>query len=342
MDPLDGITVFVTVVRCGSFSAAAESLGCAKSTVSAQVSRLERRIGARLLRRSTRSVTLTEAGRAYLCQIDDLMDRVREAERAARAEATEPRGVLRVSAPAPFAAMHLAPFLPEFMTRHPEIRIDLHVTAEVVDLVADGFDLAIRLCPQNDPSMIVRRLGGSQVIAVAAPEFLAGNPPLHAPDDLTGLPVIANAAYPGRDLWRLIRSSEERAVPVDPIVVTNCPDVLHRMVCAGLGMGLFCECHILEDLRAGRMVRLLPEWQVAEVPILAVYPDNRQIAAKVRAFVDFLARRLTPDALQQPHLTIAEHGISAAALPAAIAGTSSPGSPPTGAGSGPAPSRAGA
>lgn len=329
MDPLDGITVFVTVARCGSFSAAAESLGCAKSTVSSQVTRLERRIGARLLRRSTRSVSLTEAGRAYLCQIDDLMDRVREAERAARAEATEPRGVLRVSAPAPFAAMYLAPLLPEFMEKHPAIRIDLHVTAEVVDLVADGFDLAIRLCPQNDPNMIVRRLGGSQVIAVAAPEFLAGNPPPNCPEDLTGLPVIANAAYPGRELWSLVRGTEERAVPVKPVLVTNCPEVLHRMICAGVGMGLFCECHILEDLHSGRLVRLLPEWQVAEIPILAVYPDNRQIAAKVRAFVDFLARRLAPDALQEPRRVPGDNGISVTARSAAAAPASSLPSPLT-------------
>jgi DNA-binding transcriptional LysR family regulator len=311
MDPLDGITVFVTVVRCGSFSAAAEVLGCAKSTVSSQVTRLERRIGARLLRRSTRSVSLTEAGRAYLCQIDDLMDRVREAEKAARAEATEPRGVLRVSAPAPFAAMHLAPLLPEFMARHPEIRIDLHVTAEVVDLVADGFDLAIRLCPKNDPSMIIRRLGGSRIIAVAAPTLLSGIRPPQQPEDLAGLPVIANAAYPHPDLWRLIRGSEERAVPVEPIVITNCPEVLHRLAYAGTGMALFCECHVVEDLRTGRLVRLLPEWQVVEVPVLAVYPDNRQIAAKVRAFVDFLAQRLATDAPQETRQSSGQDAVDA-------------------------------
>jgi len=292
MNELEGIAIFVAVVRCGSFSAAAESLGCAKSTVSAQVSRLERRIGARLLRRSTRSVSLTEAGRAYLCQIDDLMDRVREAEKAARAEATEPRGVLRVSVPAPFAALHVAPMLPDFMARHPEIRIDLHVTAEVVDLVADGFDLAIRLCPNNDPGMIIRRLGESQIVAVASPKFLAGNPPPQWPEDLAKLPVIANAAYPDRNVWRLTQGGEEREVSVEPVVVTNCPEMLQRLVCAGLGMGLFCECHILAELHDGRLVRLLPEWQVVQIPVLAVYPDNRQIAAKVRAFVDFLARRL--------------------------------------------------
>ena len=318
MDPLDGITVFVAVVRCGSFSAAAESLGCAKSTVSSQVTRLERRIGARLLRRSTRSVTLTEAGRAYLCHLDDLMDRVIEAEKAARAEATEPRGVLRVSAPAPFAAMHLAPILPEFMARHPEIRIDLHVTAEVVDLIADGFDVALRLCPKNDPSMIIRRLGGSEIIPVASPEFIASHALPQCPEDLADLPVIANAAYPDRKLWRLTRLTEERAVPVEPVLVTNCPEVLHRLVCAGVGMGLFCECHVLEDLRSGRLVRLLPDWHVVQIPVLAVYPDNRQIAAKVRAFVDFLATRLHPEALLAPRRISGPDGLVTTSAVAAI------------------------
>jgi DNA-binding transcriptional LysR family regulator len=298
MDPLDGVTVFVTVVRRGSFSAAAEALGCAKSTVSDQVTRLERRIGARLLRRSTRSVSLTEAGRAYLRQVDDLLDRVHEAEKAARAEATEPRGVLRLSAPAPFVATHIAPLLPEFMARHPDMRIDLHVSPEVVDLVADGYDLALRLCANVDPSMVVRRLGTTRIIAVAAPGFFDGGPPPDDPEGLAGLPVVANASYPDRETWRLERGGERRTVAVRPVVVTTSPEVQLQLVRAGLGMTQVSECVVLDDLRAGRLVRVVPAWHaVPEVPVLAVYPDNRQIAAKVRAFVDFLARRLPSAAL---------------------------------------------
>jgi DNA-binding transcriptional LysR family regulator len=291
MDPLDGVTVFLTVVRFGSFSAAAEALGCSKSTTSEAVSRLERRVGARLLRRSTRAVSLTEAGRAYLSEIDGLLDRVREAERAARAEAGEPRGVLRLSAPSAFAALHLAPILPEFLRRHPEVRIDLHATAEVVDLVAGGFDRAIRLCPRNGPSMIVRRLGGTRVVAVAAPSLLAGRLPLD-PEELAGWPALANAVYPDQEVWRLERGAERRMVPVSPRVSTACSETLLALARAGAGIGQFGHYQIAGDLRAGRLVRLCPDWSVVDVPVLAVYPDNRQIAAKVRAFVDFLARRL--------------------------------------------------
>jgi DNA-binding transcriptional LysR family regulator len=292
MDPLDGVTVFLTVTRCGSFSAAAESLGCAKSTVSDQVNRLERRIGARLLRRSTRSLSLTEAGRAYLCQVDDLLDRVREAEKAARSEAQEPRGILRLSAPAPFAALHVAPVLPEFLARHPEVGVDMHVTAEVVDLVGGGFDLAIRLCPQIGSGMVVRRLGATRVIAVAAPSLFDGRPLPALPDDLAGLPAIANSCYPDREIWRLQHGGQTRSVPVRPRVVTGCPETLRSLVRDGAGIGQFGAYQVEDDLRAGRLVHLLPGWSVAEVPVLAVYPDNRQIAQKVRAFVDFLARRL--------------------------------------------------
>lgn len=317
MDPLDGVTVFLTVVRCGSFSAAAEALGCSKSTVSDAVRRLERRIDARLLHRSTRSVSLTEAGRAYLSEIDDLLDRVREAERAARAEASEPRGVLRLSAPSAFAARHLAPLLPEFLQRHPEVRIDLHATAEVVDLVAGGFDLAIRLCPRSEPSMIVRRLGGTRIVALAAPSLLSGRLP-REPEELTGWPAVANAVYPDQEVWLLERGAERRSVQVAPRVTTACPETLHGLARAGVGIGQFGLYQVADDLRAGRLVRLCPDWSVVDVPVLAVYPDNRQIAAKVRAFVDFLARRLPPELRAEPS---ADHDVPCApsSAPGAVA-----------------------
>ena len=292
MDPLEGVATFIAVSRYGSFSAAAEHLNCSKSTISLQMTKLEQRVGARLMHRSTRAVTLTEAGRAYLSKLDDLMDRIQSAQRAAQAEATEPKGILRLSAPAPFASVHIAPLMPEFFEVHPDIRIELQVTPEVVDLVSGGFDLAIRLCPNNAPSLVVRRLGASRIILVASPDlFSARELPLH-PSELTNVPVIVNASYPGRDVWRVEREGEEYYIAVDPVTVTNCTAVLHQLAHAGVGVAQISECNILEDLRQGRLVRVLPEWQVVEVPVLAVYPDNKHIAAKVRAFVDFLARRL--------------------------------------------------
>lgn len=299
MDPLEGVTVFVTVAECGSFSAAAEKLGCAKSTVSSQVTRLERRIGARLLRRSTRSVSLTEAGRAYLCQIDSVLDRVRRAEQAAQAEAGEPRGPLRVSAPAPFAWTHLAPLLPEFMARHPQVTIELQVTTEVVDLVAAGFDLAIRLCPSSDPNAIVRRIGETRIIAVAAPSLVAERAMPTEPEDLRDWPALINAGYPSRERadWHWQRGDEERVVAARPALVANSVEVLHRLALGGCGVALIGEYAVCADLVDGRLVRLLPDWRLVDVPVLAVYPDNRQIAAKVRAFVDFIARRLQPESL---------------------------------------------
>jgi DNA-binding transcriptional LysR family regulator len=299
MDPLDGVTVFVTVAQCGGFSAAAEKLGCSKSTISAQITRLERRIGARLLRRSSRSVSLTDAGRAYLCQVDDVLDRVRQAEKAAQAEANEPRGLLRVSAPSPFAWTHLAPLLPEFMARHPDITIELQVTAEVVDLVTAGFDLAIRLCPTSDPNIIVRRLGGTRLVVAASPDLVRHCAIPRIPEDLMALPLLVNSLHPWRDEWRFRRGTTERLITVRPRLVADSLDVLHHLVRAGTGAALLSEYAIMADLDAGRLIRLLADWQVIDIPVLAVYPDNRHIAAKVRTFVAFLARRLEPGALMQ-------------------------------------------
>lgn len=296
VDPLDGVAIFVAVAECGSFSAAAEKLGCAKSTVSAGVTRLECRVGARLLRRSTKSVTLTEAGRAYLCRIDTVLDQVRQAEQAAQAEAREARGPLRVSVPAPFAATHLAPLLPEFLDRHPDIRVEMQVTTEVVDLVACGFDLAIRLCPTVTPDTVIRRLGVTRLVPVAAPSLLNARGMPMEPADLAGWPCLVNPGYPARerDVWRLCRDDAEQTVALKPVLVANDVTVLHRLARDGCGATLIGEYVVAADLADGALVRLLPDWQVVDIPVLAIYPDNRLIAAKVRAFVDYLARRLDP------------------------------------------------
>jgi DNA-binding transcriptional LysR family regulator len=295
MDPLDGVTAFMAVAELESFSAAAEKLGYSKSTVSAQITRLERRIGVRLFQRSLKSVNLTEAGRAYLCKLDDVMDRISKAEKAAQAEATEARGPLRISAPSPFAWTHLAPLLPEFMQLHPDIIIEMQVTAEVVDLIAGGFDLAIRLCPTSSPNNIIRKLGATRLILAAAPALFENRPLPKTPDDLLTLPCLCNSIHPRRNEWRLRRGEVETCLALQPRFVANSLKVLQQLVVAGRGVAVLSEYAVIEDLHAGRLIRLLPDWQIADVPVLAVYPDNRQITAKVRTFVDFLARRLLPE-----------------------------------------------
>ena len=297
MDPLEGVSVFVAVAEKGSFSAAAEKLACSKSTVSAQITRLEKRIGARLVRRSSRSVALTEAGKAYLCEIDEVLDRVRQAEIAAKARSTELTGPLRVSVPAPFAATHIARLLPDFLERHPRLNIELHVTAEVVDLVDSGFDLAIRLCPTDDPNSIVRRLGSTRLVVAAAPALLARKQPPREPDDLRAWPCFVNSIHPRKNEWRFRRGAEERRIVLDARLSANNHDVLTTLVLAGSGIGLLSEYAVTEQLRRKQLVRLLPDWKVADVPVLAVYPDNRQIAVKVRTFVDYLAKRLAQGSL---------------------------------------------
>ncbi len=301
MDPLEGVTVLIAVAQAGSISAAAEKLGLSKSTVSAQMTKLERRIGVRLLHRTSRSASLTEAGRAYLCQIDDVLDRVRHAEKAAQSQANDLSGPLRISAPGPFAWTHLAPLLPEFMARHPDIKIELQVTAEVVDLIVAGFDLAIRLCPTSDPGTIVRRLGATRLVVVAAPSLLNGKTMPKGPENLTKWPCFVNSSYPEHDEWCFRKGKKERRITLKPCLIANSLDVLRRLALAGSGVAILSEYAVVDDLKTGRLIRLLQDWRVVDIPVLAVYPDNRQIAAKVRAFVDFVARRLAPASLMESY-----------------------------------------
>jgi DNA-binding transcriptional LysR family regulator len=173
----------------------------------------------------------------------------------------------------------------------------LHVTAEVVDLVAEGFDLAIRLCPTEDPSRIVRRIGGTRLVVAAAPALLQGRELPQAPEDLVAFPCLVNSTHPWRKGWRFRQGEQSRVVALEPRLVANNHETLRRLVLAGGGIAALSEYALTEDLKAGRIVRLLPKWSVVDIPVLAVYPDNRKIAVKVKAFVDFVARRLEPETL---------------------------------------------
>jgi DNA-binding transcriptional LysR family regulator len=194
------------------------------------------------------------------------------------------------------------------MARHPEVTIEMQVTAEVVDLVATGYDLAIRLCPTSGPDVIVRRLGETRVVIAAAPTLFDKRNLPSVPEELTDLPWLANSTLVQPCLWTFRRGDDVRRVKFQPALVASSMDVLHRLVLAGSGVALLSEYAIVDDLKAGRLVRLLPDWLVINVPVLAVYPDNRRISAKVRAFVDFLAHRLDPATLLEAP---AKGGVSA-------------------------------
>lgn len=291
MDPLDGIAAFVRVVDSGSFSAAAQRLNVSKSAVSAQVQRLEERLGVRLLHRTTRRLSLTEAGAAYYRHCARILAEAEAAEQAAGALQREPRGTLRISAPVTFGWMHVAPAVPAFLARYPELAVDITLSPEHVNLVDAGLDLAIRIGVLEDSPLVVRRLAPSRLVLCTAPAYLAARGVPREPRDLAGHDCLSTGLLPWGDEWRLIGKGGEVRVAVSGRFRSNSAEMLRAAALDGLGIAVLPSWSVAEALRAGSLRRVLPGWSLPASTIYAAYPGNRLMAVKVRAFVNHLARR---------------------------------------------------
>ncbi|WPB84860.1 LysR family transcriptional regulator [Sediminicoccus rosea] len=288
MSAFAGIEAFVRVVEAGSFTTAAQRLQTAKSSVSAAVRGLEERLGVRLLDRSTRRVEPTEAGRVFYARCRRLL----EEEAAARLEAQSlqemPAGRLRVAAPECFAARHLVPGLASFLAQHPAVELELAESPGNVRLVEDGFDLAIRVVETPAEGMVVRRLATSRVVIVAAPGYLAQHGAPLVPGDVAAHRCVGFAPLAWRDTWRLGGES----VPVRPVLLTDNTETLRAAALAGVGLAAVPDWAVADALAAGLLQRVLPDHRAAESGIFAVYPTNRLMIPKVRAFVDHVAAGL--------------------------------------------------
>lgn len=292
MDRLSGMAVFVRVVEEESFSAAARVLGLSKSAVSKQVAALEDRLGARLLNRTTRRLSLTDAGVAFYDRAQRIVADAEEAEAAVSQLSATPRGVLRVNAPVSFGVQHLGPVLPEFMDAHPDLSVELTLNDRFVDLVEEGFDVAVRIGRLPDSSLIARRLAPLRRVVVASPAYVAAHGAPQQPEDLRDHACLLYAYLLRGDAWAL-RGPEGRAVEVrvDGRLRANNGDVLRAALLGGMGVAYMPSFLVGNDLAEGRLVRLLPEWQDDSAGIYAVHPHARLVPPKVRAFVDFLAER---------------------------------------------------
>ena len=297
-DRLAGVLEFAAVVQAKSFSAAARRLALPKSVVSARVRKLEDRLEARLLHRSTRSLRLTEAGEAFYQRCGDVLDAVKQAEDAVASLARGAHGRLRVSCTADFAADHIAPLLPALRERHPEVTVDLVIGDTYANLTEEGLDVAIRYGPLQDPNLVFRRLGAQRGFPVAAPEYLARRGAPREPEDLAEHDCLIFTPFPWGDHWRFVDGCGQRKqVRVREAFWTNSGAVLREATLRGAGISLLATVLAGVPLREGRLARVLPDWtpDLSEDPqrsIFAVYPDNLWIPAKVRAFVDFLAERI--------------------------------------------------
>lgn len=291
MDTPSEMSVFVKVVELGGFSAAARDLGMPKSSVSRYVARLEDRLGVRLLHRTTRSLRPTEVGAAYYARAARIVQEIAEAEAAVTEMHTVPRGTLRVTAPLTFGYLFLGELIASFMAAWPEVSVQVDLSDRIVDIIDEGYDLAIRVGDLADSSLIARRLGTAARVIVASPAYLARHGTPRTPDDLPDHACLLYAYEASMSSWRL---SPERTVAVRGRLVTNNGDVLAAAAVGGQGLALLPRFIAGRHLRDGRLVTVLDDHVHSNAGIHALYPHNRHLSAKVRAFVDHLVEGLQP------------------------------------------------
>jgi DNA-binding transcriptional LysR family regulator len=289
---LNDVLVFTKVVQAGSFVGASRELAMPKSTVSRKVSELEERLGARLLQRTTRKLALTDVGRTYFDHATRVVAELEEAERAVTRMQETPRGLLRVTIPLNFG--FLAPIVATFMRRYPELQLELIGTDRTVDLVEEGFEVAIRAGQLGDSSLIARSLGTLTSYLVASPDFLRRQGTPKGPEQLTRFECIVFGAGADRNTWKLIRAGKTTAVALRPRLIVNDFELLGEAARSGLGIAMLPLFRCIDDLRSKRLRRILPEWCAREIPIHAVYPSTRQLSPKVKAFLDHLREHMTP------------------------------------------------
>ncbi len=289
LDPLAGISAFLAVAEHGGFSAAAAHLGMSRATVGQQVGALEARLGVRLFQRSTRALVLSEAGRAYRAALDGVVPQLRAAEQVAGSFQAEPVGRLRVAAPPDLGPHHLAPVVARFLAAHPSVSVELELSTDPVDVVGQGFDLAVRGALAVEPTLVTRRIGTSPLVACAAPAYLARHGVPERPEDLARHACLHFSRLRWGQSWHFARGEDTVRVPVQPRLLANDGPTLLAAALAGAGVALEPAFVVGPALRDGRLVPLLPGWTLPEVPLHAVYPASRQVARKVRSFVAMLA-----------------------------------------------------
>ena len=290
MDRLTSLTAFVRVADSGGFSAAGRRLNMSTTMVSNHVLALEERLGARLLNRTTRKVSLTEVGKAYYDRAIQILADIEQADDVAGALQSTPRGTLRIYT-ATHVVQFIAPVVAEFLGAYPEVKVDLSMGERTVDLIDEGFDVAIRLTPPPDSSLIVRSLATWRHVLCCSPDYLEKRGPLRQLAELAGQNCVRHALYPFGDEWRFVdRKGKPSSVRVSGNLISNSGETLRRVTLQGGGVCLAPGFLIADDLDQGRLIRLLPEYRPVEFAMNAVYPHRHHLSAKVRTFIDLLAR----------------------------------------------------
>jgi DNA-binding transcriptional LysR family regulator len=289
--------IFVTVVQSGSLSSAGRQMGLSPASVSRHITALEDRLGARLLNRTSRKLTLTEAGELYFAKVEQLLYQLQDANESVAQLQAQPRGTLRVHSRMLVGHLHIVPLLPMFLAQNAEIKVDLLLSNRVVDLVEENIDVDIRIGKLVDSSLVARKLAPAERFLCAAPTYLDTHPAVEKPSDLTAHNCLTYRINLGRTVWRFLGAEDAlQEIPVTGNLQTDNGLALLAATLAGVGIALMPDWSVRRDIEAGRLRRLLPQYRVSHIEfdngVYAVFQKSRHLSAKVRAFVDFLATAL--------------------------------------------------
>ena len=288
-DKIQEMASFVAVVDAGSFIAAAEATGQSKAAVSRHVGEMERRLGTRLLQRTTRRLSMTVEGQAFYVRCKELRADLDQAEAELTSARTEPAGLVRVNSPLTFGVLHLAPLWGRFVDRYPRVSLDITLTDRVVDLVEEGYDVAVRIASMSGSTLVSRKLASTRVVLCASPAYLKKHGVPDHPRDLASHRVISYTYWTTEDEWRFVGPEGPVSVRINACIHTNNGDTCRRAALDHQGIVLQPDFLVGEDLRRGDLVELLSDYRAAELGVHVVYPSRKHLPLKIRSLIDFLA-----------------------------------------------------
>ncbi|KWR90724.1 LysR family transcriptional regulator [Cupriavidus sp. IDO] len=292
MDRLAAMETYVSVVEAGSFSAAAKRMDLGQPAISKSIAQLEERLGVRLLLRSTRGLTMTDAGQRFYDHAKLAIREADEAEQVVRHASVSLSGKLRVSAAVSFACLHVLPRLDTFLNRHPDLEIDLALDDRNIDLLEEGTDVALRMGTLLDSSMTARRIARSARLVVGTPEYFARAGVPRAPADLIRHQAIVYSQRGGGEAWSFNKNGSEVAVTVSGRLRVSAAEGMRTAVLGGMGLAVASRWMFLPELESGRVQAVLTDWQLPPIDLWAVFPAGRLVTARARAFVEFVEQAL--------------------------------------------------
>lgn len=292
MDKYQEMRVFTGVVDAGSFVAAAEGLGMSKAAVSRYVSDLEQRLGVRLLHRTTRKLSLTQEGELFLARCREILASIDASEAELSTRTDSASGLLKISVPVSFGIRHLAPLWSEFLAAHPRMSLDVQLADRVIDLVDEGFDLAVRIARLPDSSLVSRKLASTRLVLCASPAYLARRGAPQHPSELPQHEILGYSLLSMGDQWQFQGPEGPVTVKVRPRIWTNNGDTCVAAALSGTGIQLQPTFLVARELAAGELVEVLPQYRSVELGIYAVYPTRKFVLPKVRALVEYLSDKL--------------------------------------------------